>query len=40
MSYRIFEYDPYLLPFEKDIIQRMKNYKNKKSVRKFRTLFC
>ena len=30
MSYRIFEYDPYLLPFEKDIIQRMKNYKNKK----------
>jgi 1,4-alpha-glucan branching enzyme len=31
MSYRIFEYEPYLLPFEKDIIQRMKNYKNKKN---------
>ena len=30
MSYRIFEYDPYLLPFEADIEQRMKNYAKKK----------
>ncbi len=30
MSYRIFEYDPYLKPFEEDIEQRMKNYKSKK----------
>ncbi len=30
MSYKIFEYDPYLLPFENDINQRMKNYTNKK----------
>ncbi len=30
MSYKIFEYDPYLLPFEKDIIQRMENYEKKR----------
>ena len=30
MSYRIFEYDPYLLPFEKDITLRMKNYRAKR----------
>ncbi len=30
MAYKIFEYDSYLLPFESDIEQRMKNYKNKK----------
>ena len=30
MKYKIFEYDPHLLPFEKDIDQRMKNYENKK----------
>lgn len=30
MKYKIFEYDPKLLPFEKDINQRMKNYANKK----------
>ncbi len=30
MKYRIFEYDPYLLPFEADIEQRMKNYEQKK----------
>ncbi len=29
MSYKIFEYDPYLLPFERDIEQRMLNYENK-----------
>ena len=29
MSYKIFDYDPYLLPFETDINQRMKNYENK-----------
>ena len=30
MSYKIFEYDPYLKPFEKDIDLRMKNYEIKK----------
>ncbi|MBQ2712955.1 MAG: 1,4-alpha-glucan-branching enzyme, partial [Clostridia bacterium] len=30
MSYKIFTYDPYLLPFEQDIEQRMQNYKNKR----------
>ncbi|MBP0963048.1 MAG: 1,4-alpha-glucan-branching enzyme, partial [Oscillospiraceae bacterium] len=30
MSYKIFEYDPYLKPFENDIEQRMLRYKNKK----------
>ena len=30
MSYKIFEYDPYLLPFEQDIEQRMKNYERKR----------
>ncbi len=30
MEYKIFEYDPYLLPFENDIEQRMENYKNKR----------
>ncbi len=30
MSYKIFEYDPYLKPFESDIEQRMKNYEWKK----------
>ena len=30
MRYKIFEHDPYLLPFEADINQRMKNFKNKK----------
>jgi len=30
MSYKIFEYDPALLAFEQDILQRMKNFKNKK----------
>jgi len=31
MSYKIFEYDPYLKPFEADIKLRMKNYKRKKA---------
>ena len=31
MSYKIFEYDPYLKPFEKDIEQRMQNYAWKRS---------
>ena len=31
MSYKIFEHDPYLKPFERDIEQRMLNYKNKKN---------
>ncbi len=30
MKYKIFEYDPQLLPYETDINQRMKNYANKK----------
>ena len=30
MSYRIFEYDPGLLPYERDIDQRMKNYARKR----------
>ncbi|MBQ9773330.1 MAG: alpha amylase C-terminal domain-containing protein [Clostridia bacterium] len=30
MGYKIFEYDPYLLPYQRDIEQRMKNYANKK----------
>ena len=30
MRYKIFEYDPGLLPFERDIDQRMKNYEWKK----------
>ncbi|MBR2340862.1 MAG: alpha amylase C-terminal domain-containing protein [Clostridia bacterium] len=30
MKYKIFEYDPYLLPFEKDIRLRMENYVRKK----------
>ncbi|MBE7056620.1 MAG: 1,4-alpha-glucan-branching enzyme [Ruminococcaceae bacterium] len=30
MSYKIFEYDPYLLPYERDILQRMANYENKR----------
>ncbi len=30
MKYKIFEYDPQLLPYENDINQRMKNYANKK----------
>ncbi len=30
MGYKIFEYDPYLLPFARDIEQRMINYTNKK----------
>ena len=30
MGYKIFEYDPQLLPFSRDIAQRMKNYANKK----------
>ncbi len=28
MEYKIFEYDPYLLPFKSDIDQRMENYKS------------
>ena len=32
MSYKIFEYDPYLKPFEKDIDLRMKNYEIKKKM--------
>ncbi len=31
MSWKIFEYDPYLLPFESDIEQRMENYNVKKA---------
>lgn len=31
MSYKIFEYDPYLLPFESDIALRMQNYEQLKS---------
>ena len=31
MSYRIFEHDPGLLPFERDIEQRMENYARKKA---------
>ncbi len=30
MEYKIFEYDPYLVPFESDINKRMDNYYNKK----------
>ncbi|MBE6594057.1 MAG: 1,4-alpha-glucan-branching enzyme, partial [Ruminococcaceae bacterium] len=30
MKYKIFEYDPQLLPYETDINQRMKNFANKK----------
>ncbi len=30
MKYKIFEYDPALVPYAKDIEQRMKNYENKK----------
>lgn len=30
MTLKIFQHDPYLLPFKDDIIQRMKNYENKK----------
>ena len=30
MRYKIFEHDPYLLPFEADINQRMKNFENKR----------
>ena len=30
MKYRIFEYDPALLPYERDINQRMLNFENKK----------
>ncbi len=30
MKYKIFEHDPYLLPFEADIVQRMKNYEWKR----------
>ena len=30
MKYRIFEYDPALLPYERDINQRMLNYENKR----------
>ncbi|MBO5204025.1 MAG: alpha amylase C-terminal domain-containing protein [Clostridia bacterium] len=30
MSYKIFEYDPHLLPYEQDIVLRMDNYKRKK----------
>ena len=30
MEYKIFEYDPYLLPYKADIDRRMENYKNKK----------
>ena len=30
MKYKIFEYDPGLLPYERDINQRMLNYENKK----------
>ena len=30
MKYRIFEYDPALLPYESDINQRMVNYENKR----------
>ena len=29
MSYKIFEYDKYLLPFESDIELRMENYEKK-----------
>ena len=31
MEYKIFEYDPYLKPFEKDIDLRMNIYNNKKA---------
>ena len=31
MRYRIFEYDPGLIPYERDIKQRYLNYKNKKA---------
>ena len=30
MSYRIFDYDPYLVPYKKDIELRMENYRRKK----------
>jgi len=30
MSFKIFEYDPYLLPYKRDIEQRMANYVNKR----------
>ncbi|MBE6553429.1 MAG: 1,4-alpha-glucan-branching enzyme [Ruminococcaceae bacterium] len=30
MKYKIFDYDPALLPYEQDILQRMENYKQKK----------
>ena len=30
MSWRIFEYDPYLLPYEADIDRRMENYSRKR----------
>lgn len=30
MAYKIFQHDPYLLPYEQDIKQRMQNYENKK----------
>ena len=30
MSYRIFDYDPYLIPYKKDIELRMENYRRKK----------
>ncbi len=32
MSYKIFEYDPYLLPFKEDINLRMSNYQNVKKM--------
>ena len=31
MKYKIFQYDPALLQYERDIVQRMKNYENKLS---------
>ncbi len=31
MRYRIFDYDPYLLPFEADIKQRYQNYRSKRA---------
>ena len=30
MPYKIFEYDPGLVPYREDILQRMKNYENKR----------
>ena len=31
MSYKIFDYDPYLIPYKKDIELRMLNYRKKRA---------